>query len=290
MAQLLGWRGVVDLVVLATAIYFVLHWSREARALRLTLGILALEASAIVTGRVGLPVTSWVLHASALIAALILVILFQPELRHALSRLEISLRWPRQRAVLQGALEAVSTAMFSLAAARRGALIVIGRRDSVAELVDGGVPLGGQASPEILEATFRKVSPVHDGATLIEGDQIIRVGAILPLARTASLPRAWGTRHRPGMGLAERWDAPGGRFVNSIGTVRMRTLRIVAQSAPAVEVRLRIQIDRLERALQVPPGVVVEGRTTGRPGVLELRRAIARRTAARGCQPSAARG
>jgi uncharacterized protein (TIGR00159 family) len=207
MPRLLDWRGLVDLLVLAAAIYLVLHWSREARALRVTFGILALEAGAIVSTRFGLPITSWVLHASALVAALVLIVLFQPELRHALSRLDITRRWPRQRAVLLGALEAISNATFSLAAARRGALLVIERREPVAELVRGGVPLGGQVSPEILEAIFRKVSPVHDGATLIEGDQIIRVGAILPLSHTEALPRIWGTRHRAGMGLAERCDA-----------------------------------------------------------------------------------
>lgn len=106
-----------------------------------------------------------------------------------------------------GALEAIARATFSLASARRGALVVIGRRDAVAELVRGGVPLGGQVSPEILEAIFRKVSPVHDGATLIEADHIIRVGAILPLAQREDLPARWATRHPAGMGRAERCDA-----------------------------------------------------------------------------------
>ena len=75
------------------------------------------------------------------------------------------------------------------------------------ELLQGGVPLGGHVSPEILEAIFRKVSPVHDGATIVEGDRITRVGALLPLSQSEKLPRKWGTRHRAGMGLAERSDA-----------------------------------------------------------------------------------
>lgn len=149
MPHLLEWRGLVDLFVLAAAIYFVLHWSRQARALRVTFGILALEAGAMVSTRVGLPITSWVRHASAVAASLVLIVLFQPELRHALSRLEITLRSPRQRAVLQGVLEAIANATFSLATAKRGALLVIERREPVAELVRGGVPLGGQVSLEI---------------------------------------------------------------------------------------------------------------------------------------------
>lgn len=207
LVLLSGWRNVVDLLVLTTAIYLVLRWSRAARALRLAFGILALEAAAIASARAGLPVTSWVLHASALLGGLSVIVLFQPELRHALGRLEIRLRWNRGRVVLLDTLDAVTQAAFSLAIARRGALIVVARRDPVTELVEGGVPLGGRVSPPILEAVFRKVSPVHDGATIVEGEQIVRVGAILPLAASEHLPPAWGTRHRAGMGLAERCDA-----------------------------------------------------------------------------------
>jgi diadenylate cyclase len=62
-------------------------------------------------------------------------------------------------------------------------------------------------SSEILETIFRKVSPVHDGAAIIEGDRITRVAAILPLSQRRDLPRDWGTRHRAAFGLAERCDA-----------------------------------------------------------------------------------
>jgi uncharacterized protein (TIGR00159 family) len=207
MISSLRWQTVVDFVTLATAIYLVLHWSRQARALRVTLGILALEASALFAAYVGLIITSAILHAAAIVAALILIVLFQPELRHALSRLEVTLRARGQSGVLAQGFDAISSAMFSLAAARRGALIVITRHDPVNELVQRGVPLGGQVSSEILETIFRKVSPVHDGATIVEADHITRVAAILPLSQRADLPSTWGTRHRAAMGLAERCDA-----------------------------------------------------------------------------------
>jgi diadenylate cyclase len=136
-----------------------------------------------------------------------LIVLFQPELRHALGMLEVALKRSERRIALSQALEVVSAAAFSLAGAGRGALLVLTRHDSVNELLQGGVPLGGHVSPEILEAVFRKVSPVHDGATIVEGDRITRVGALLPLSHSEKLPRKWGTRHRAGMGLAERSDA-----------------------------------------------------------------------------------
>jgi hypothetical protein len=104
-------------------------------------------------------------------------------------------------------LQAVAAAAFSLARARRGALVVIAGEEPLDELVEGGVPLGGAISTEILEAIFRKVSPVHDGATIIEGDHIARVSALLPLTQRRDVPRHYGTRHRAAMGLAERSDA-----------------------------------------------------------------------------------
>ena len=113
----LRWQSIVDFLVVVAAIYVVLRWSRDARALRVTLGILALEAGALIARQVHLTITVWVLHAGTLVAAVILVVLFQPELRHALKRLEIVLARPEQRDTLAQPLGAVVAAAFSLARA-----------------------------------------------------------------------------------------------------------------------------------------------------------------------------
>ncbi len=201
----LRWQGVVDFLVLAVALYFLLRWSREARALRLALGILALRIGALVAGQLDLLITSWVLDAATVVALLALVVVFQPELRRALIRLDVVGRATDH--VRTPALTAVSRAAFSLAQERCGALIVVIRKDSLGDLVTPGVPLGGQVSEDILEAIFRKESPVHDGAAIVEGDVIVRVGSVLPLTHRAAVPPSYGTRHRAAMGLAERSDA-----------------------------------------------------------------------------------
>lgn len=109
------WQNLVDFVVLSLFIYLLLRWSGDARALRVTLGIL--------------------------------IVLFQPELRHALNTLEVALKRSDRRGARSHALEVVSAAAFSLAGAGRGALLVLTRRDSIKELLPGGVPLGGHVSP-----------------------------------------------------------------------------------------------------------------------------------------------
>jgi diadenylate cyclase len=199
------WQSAVDFLVLAVALYLLLRWSRQARALRLAVSILALRVGALLARQLGLLITSSVLDVATVIAVLALLILFQPELRRALMRLDV---WGRVRRVEEGsAMSGVAAAAWSLARARCGALIVITREDSLSELTTPGIGMNGQVSPEILVAIFQKESPVHDGAAIIEGDLITRVGAVLPLTMRSNVPEQYGTRHRAGMGLAERSDA-----------------------------------------------------------------------------------
>jgi DNA integrity scanning protein DisA with diadenylate cyclase activity len=202
------WHGAVDLLVLATAIYLLLLWGREARALRAFVMILGLRAGALLARRLDLPITEWVLDTASLVALVLLLVVFQGELRRAFTSLDVVIRLLRPGAgVASGALRTVADASFALAAEKRGALIVIARSDSVDALLSGGVPLGGEVSVEILEAIFRKVSPVHDGAAVIAGGRISRVGAVLPLTEREDLPGQYGTRHRAAIGLVERSDA-----------------------------------------------------------------------------------
>ena len=201
---LLRWQSAVDFVVLTGAIALLLRWSTEARALRLALTILALRVGALLTDQAGLLITSWVLDAATVLALLVLVVAFQPELRRAVMRLD----WPG-RAVHERqlpVLAAVAGSAFALARVRCGALIVLLGEDSIAELVTGGVAIAARVSPELLQAIFQKESPLHDGAVVIDADQVTEAGAILPLTQRQA-PEEYGTRHRAGLGLTERSDA-----------------------------------------------------------------------------------
>jgi diadenylate cyclase len=203
--ELVRWQSVIDFVVLAVAIYILLRCSRDARALTLTLTILAFRVGALLSRQLDLLITSWVLDASTIVGLLALVIVFQPELRRALMQLDVTGHRHHRRHV--PALSAISEATWSLARVRCGALIVIARKDSLSELVTPGTVLDGQLSAEMLEAIFRKDSPIHDGAAIIEADVIARVGSILPLTQRSQVPGKYGTRHRAAMGLSDRSDA-----------------------------------------------------------------------------------
>jgi diadenylate cyclase len=202
------WQNIVDFLVLATVIYWLLLWGKQTHVLRIVVGIGGLITLGGLARQLGLPITAWLLHFAAITSVLLLVLVYYSEIRYALTHLDPFRRLMHPRPLSQTSdVVAISEAAFSLAAAHRGALIVLRENDSIEHLLVGGVPLGGQISQEILEAIFRKLSPVHDGAVVIDDGHISRVGVFLPLTNRADLPNHYGTRHRAAIGLTERSDA-----------------------------------------------------------------------------------
>jgi uncharacterized protein (TIGR00159 family) len=206
MQLFLDWRRAVDFVVLVLSLYLVLWWASGARALRIALAIVALYVGVLFSRQLDLVVTTWVLQGAALIAVALLIIVFQPEVRRALMRLDRSLLTSRSLATADPG-RALSDSAFEMAATRTGALIVVTRQDPVDELLAGGVVLAADISKPLIQAVFEKTSPLHDGALIIGGGRIAKAGAVLPLTGREDVPMEYGTRHRAAMGLAERTDA-----------------------------------------------------------------------------------
>jgi hypothetical protein len=97
--------------------------------------------------------------------------------------------------------------MFEMAQSRIGALIVLTRKDPISNLVSNGIRIDAEVSKALLEAIFRKDSPIHDGAVLIQGERIAYARLVLPLSGREDVPTEFGTRHRAALGLAEGSDA-----------------------------------------------------------------------------------
>lgn len=202
------WQSLADYLFVAVAFYWLLRWARSARAMRIALGVVALHALALLARRLDLVVASWILDAAAVLAILVLLLVFQPELRRAFMRMDTAVRnWPRQPAIGPTASGVVANAAFAMARSGLGALIVITRKDAIGELLEGGIALGAAISSELLEAIFQKVSPLHDGAAIIEGGRLVKANVVLPLTHRDDVPVFYGTRHRAALGLAERSDA-----------------------------------------------------------------------------------
>jgi hypothetical protein len=115
--------------------------------------------------------------------------------------------WPGRKPSPSQASALIADTAFALAASRIGSIMVVLRKDSITELVNGGVLLGANISSELIQSIFQKASPLHDGAVIVEGQIITRAGVYLPLTNRRDLPFYFGTRHRAAIGLAERCDA-----------------------------------------------------------------------------------
>ena len=204
----LRWQNVVDFIVLSVAFYLVLLWAKQTRALHLALLIVGFHAAALWAEHFDLTITSWVFEGACLAVIGLLVLLFQAELQHSLLRLDsiAHLRFHAPAASIR-TYDAIAGAMFEMAQNNIGALIVLTRRDPIGNLVSNGLRIDSEVSKGLIEAIFRKESPIHDGAVLIEGERIAYARLVLPLSGREDLPTEFGTRHRAALGLAEGSDA-----------------------------------------------------------------------------------
>ncbi|MCC7174214.1 MAG: DNA integrity scanning protein DisA nucleotide-binding domain protein [Bryobacterales bacterium] len=254
----LPWQGVVDYLVLTGAIYVLLRWARGTRAFRAVFAILAAHVAARIAWRFDLTITGWLLDIASLTLILLLLFFFQPELRRAFLRLDGLLRLRlRPSRSPTGVHRAVSQAAFDLAAEKTGALIVLVRRDSVEEQVSGGISLQAEVSPQLLVALFRKPSPLHDGAVLIEGSRLARAGVVLPLTQREDVPFEYGTRHRAAMGIVERSDAAVVVVSEERGQVTLMHGRQIIPVSSAAELAAAL------KALARPPRRSLSARVRG---------------------------
>ena len=204
----LRFQDVLDILFLSVLVYHLYLWFWGTKAFKALVGLLALGVIFTLARFWGLFLTTWVFQILWQVLVVLIIILFQSEIRQVLERVN-----PLQMIALRRFSKSASwipnlvTAVFSLAKLKTGALIIFERADLVEELITGGVPLDSEPSPELLISIFHKESPLHDGALLIRRGRIAKAACYLPLSSAEGLPKEWGTRHRAALGLSERCDA-----------------------------------------------------------------------------------
>jgi diadenylate cyclase len=204
----LRFQDVLDILFLSVLVYHLYLWFWGTKAFKALVGLLALGVIFTLARFWGLFLTTWVFQILWQVLVVLIIILFQSEIRQVLEKVNplqmISLRRFSKSADW---IPNLVTAIFSLAKLKTGALIIFERADLVEELITGGVPLESEPSPELLMSIFHKESPLHDGALHIRRGRIAKAACYLPLSSAEGLPKEWGTRHRAALGLSERCDA-----------------------------------------------------------------------------------
>jgi len=202
------WRDIVDILFLTIVAYQLYIWFRESRALRVIIGLVALGGIYSIAKFWDLFLTTWVFQILWQVLLILLLILFQAEIRQVLEKVSPMRYLRSRRRVFQKTLtKELSQTLFELAAERTGALIVLTRNDNPSEFVHAGQTIMSLPDSALIKSIFNRYAPAHDGAIVIAQDRITQMGCILPLSKDESLPEKYGTRHRAALGLSEVTDA-----------------------------------------------------------------------------------
>jgi diadenylate cyclase len=206
--------AILDILLVATVIYYLLMLAQGTRAMQLLKGLAILLVMMKGAQWLGMDTLDWIIRQAIFASAVVVVILFQPELRAALDqlgrgRLEfLGLRGEESSTMeMARSVAEITRAVENLAANRTGALIVIERETGLDDIVATGTLLNAKLSADLLLTIFQNGTALHDGAVLIRGTTLVSAGCILPLSQNDGLPRTVGTRHRAALGLSETTDA-----------------------------------------------------------------------------------
>jgi len=200
-------RDTIDIALVALGIYWLMLLMRGTRAVQILVGLIVLVVANVAADLFNLLTIGLILDKLTEPAVIIIVILFQHDIRRALARVGRGFfRSVSDQQEFQ-MLEEVVRAAQGLAQRRVGALIVLERETGLDDQIEAGTALDSTVSNELLISLFVPYSPLHDGAVVIQRGRISHAGCILPLTLRDDLPEGVGTRHRAAVGITEETDA-----------------------------------------------------------------------------------
>jgi diadenylate cyclase len=202
----LRWQDVVDILIVAYVIYRIAVLIRGTRTMQMVVGLLVVAGAFVGSQLLGLFTLNWLLNNFLGSLFVILVVIFQSDIRRALTRVGTPTFLTGHVTVASVAQELVNAAAW-LSARRIGALIVLEQEVGLSDYVETGRMLQARLSPELLETIFMRGSPLHDGAVIISGENVLAAACLLPLSTNPNVSLALGTRHRAAIGLTEESDA-----------------------------------------------------------------------------------
>lgn len=204
-------KDIIDILVISYAIYKLIQLVKETRAAQLLKGFIGILVIYWVSSWLNLYTVTWVLNNILTVGMILIVVVFQPELRRMFEKLgrssslfSLSKIKNEQASYLA---EEITNAVGSLSRQKIGALIVIENRVGLSDIAETGTAINGEVSSGLLINIFIPNTPLHDGAVIIKEDKIAAAGCFLPLTGDNTLSKELGTRHRAAIGMGEKSDA-----------------------------------------------------------------------------------
>lgn len=211
MINTLRFLDIIDIAIVAVCIYKLYMMIKETRAEQLVKGLVIIFIFVKISDSLKLYTVNWVLENMMTALAIMIIVVFQPELRKILETIGRSNILTKSFADIRGekvdkCVEEIVHAVFSLSRQRIGALIIFERSTGLGDVVETGTVLNSAISSELLINIFIPNTPLHDGAVVIKNDTIKAAACFLPLSTEQSISKELGTRHRAAIGMSEKSD------------------------------------------------------------------------------------
>lgn len=200
------WRPLVEITILAVALYYILIFVRGTRGWPVVIGFVVMLGIWFLSDLLELKVLTLFLQTFFAASAFAAIVIFQPELRRMLAELGNLPLFNTAREQREN-IEVIIQAMERMAEVRIGAIIAIQQSIQLQDVVESGIVVDCEATPEMLETIFFPNNAIHDGGVIMTGDRISFAACIFPLTQRQDLAKSLGTRHRAAIGLTEETDA-----------------------------------------------------------------------------------
>jgi uncharacterized protein (TIGR00159 family) len=251
VAELIGqlrWQDAIDLGIITFLIYRLLQLLRGTRAMQMVIGLAVVMTAFVISRALGLFTLNWILDNFLGSIILVIIVIFQSDIRRALTQVGTAPLFGTERMVQRRVdiIEDIVQAAMALAAKRFGALIVLQREVALNEYMEIGTRLDARVSRELMESVFQPHSPIHDGALVIQRGRVTAARCLLPLSTNPNLRKTWGTRHRAAIGVTEETDAVAIVVSEQEGTVALVVGGNVTENIDST--RLRSALRELVRA------------------------------------------
>jgi diadenylate cyclase len=205
--EFISYKDLLDILGTSLFVYGVLYFLRITKGIQILKGLIFLALIWALASLLDLKTVSTIFEKLWTVGLFSLVVIFQPEIRKALSKLGQATRLTFSKPLEERVVERIVRACAFMSERQIGALIVIERNQNLEPLLEGCVTIDAVVSVELLITIFDPLTPLHDGAVVIRGDRIVYASCVLPLSKSSEIPRKYGTRHRAGLGISEESDA-----------------------------------------------------------------------------------